>query len=171
MERGRVIRVLILPFPIEETTLAQTQSDLLILFSILYSLFRADVLELVGCVHKVVGVGLGGKFALLGRLDKVLVPLLFGEGDGVLLGLEVEVGALHHVARRLPAHQRVFPAMALGQHVPVHAPVVRAPVPGLRGGLGGLEDSVVCGGANRLVFPFLDCFLCCFYSCPIAQHS
>ena len=106
-----------------------------------FGLFRADVLQLVGGVEEIVGICLGGELARLRLLNEVLVALLLGECDGVLLGLEVHVGALHHVARRLPAHQRVLPAVALGQHVPVHAPVVRAPVAGLRGGLGGLEDA------------------------------
>lgn len=39
--------------------------------------------------------------------------------------------------------------MSLAEDVPVHAPVVRAPVAGLRGGLGGLVDAA----GTMLVFP------------------
>lgn len=100
------------------------------------------MLELAGAVEKVVGVGLGGELASVGLLDKVLVALLVGKVDGVLLGLEAEVGALHKVGGRLPSHQRVLPAVALGEDIPVHAPVVSSPGSGLCGGLGLLEYSV-----------------------------
>lgn len=104
-----------------------------------------DELELARGVEEVVGVGLGGEGALVGLLDEVLVPLLLGEGDGVLLGLELQLRPLHGVPRRLPPHQRVLPPVALAQHVPVHPPVVRPPRPRLRRGLGGLVDPVFGG--------------------------
>jgi hypothetical protein len=31
--------------------------------------------------------------------------------------------AVHEVGRRLPAHERVLPSVALGEDVPVHQPV------------------------------------------------
>lgn len=105
-------------------------------------LLRPNVLQLVGRVEEVVRVGLGRDLAALGLLHEVLIALLVGEVDGILLGLEVELGALHHVGGRLPAHERVLPSVALGEDVPVHAPVVALPVAGLRGGLGLLVDAV-----------------------------
>ena len=106
------------------------------------ALLSAHKLELAGGVEEVIGVGLGGEGAALGFLDEVLVPLLLGEGDGVLLGLELQLRPLHHVARRLPPHQRVLPPVALLQRVPVHPPVVRAPGSGLCCWFGGLIDPV-----------------------------
>ena len=108
-----------------------------------FTLLGADMLELLGGVEEVVGVGLRGEGTVVGLLDEVLVTLLLGEGDGVLLGLKLDLGTLHQVARRLPSHQRVLPPVALLQHVPVHPPVVSAPGTGLRCGLRRLVDSVV----------------------------
>lgn len=105
------------------------------------ALLGTDVLQLLWAVHEVVGVCLGDDFALVGFLDEVLVALLVGKVDGVVLGLEVQVGALHVVGRRLPAHQRVLPAVTLAEDVPVHAPVVSVPVARLRRGLSGTEDA------------------------------
>lgn len=110
------------------------------------TLLGADVLELPGGVEEVVGVGLGGEGALGGLLDEVLVALLLGEGDGVLLALELQLRPLHEVPRRLPPHQRVLPPVALAQHVPVHPPVVRPPGPGLRCRFAWLVDPVFGGG-------------------------
>lgn len=61
------------------------------------ALLGTDVLQLLWAVHEVVGVSLGNDSALVGLLDKVFVTLLVGKVDGILLGLEVEVGALHVV--------------------------------------------------------------------------
>jgi hypothetical protein len=63
------------------------------------ALLGTDVLQSLGAVQEVVGVSLGDDFALVGLLDKVFVALLVGEVDGIVLGLEVEVGALHVVGR------------------------------------------------------------------------
>ena len=115
-----------------------------------FPLLGPDVLELPRRIQKVVGVGLGGEGAHVGLLHKVLVALLLGEGDGVLLGLEVHVRALHRVARGLPAHQRVLPPVALAQHVPVHAPARADLVAGLGGGFGGFVDAG-WGGMGVLV--------------------
>jgi hypothetical protein len=41
----------------------------------------------------------------------------------------------------LPAHERVLPSVALGQHIPVDAPLVTVPVAGLGGGLCGAVDA------------------------------
>lgn len=115
-----------------------------------------DNLQLLGAIQKVVGVRLGRKVALVRLLHKVLVPLLLGKLNGLLLGAEGQVRALHKVARRLPAHQLVFPAVALFEHVPVHAPEDAA-VGGLGGGFGGEEDAgawlacVVCTYGKRIV--------------------
>lgn len=62
-------------------------------------LFRPDVLELLGRVEEVVGVSLGADLPRLGLLNKVLVALLLSKVNGVVLALEVDVGALHEVTR------------------------------------------------------------------------
>jgi hypothetical protein len=77
-------------------------------------------LELLWAVSKQVGIGLGDGLPLVGLLDKVLVALLISELDSVLLGFELYPVAVHEVGRRLPAHERVLPSVALGQNVPVH---------------------------------------------------
>lgn len=74
-------------------------------------------------MSKQVGIGLGGGLPLVGLLDKVLVALLVSKLDGILLGLELYPVAVHEVGRRLPAHERVLPSVALGKDVPVHQPV------------------------------------------------
>lgn len=112
-------------------------------------LFRPDVLELSGGVQEVVGIRLGSKLARVGLLDKVLVALLLGEVNGILLALEVDVGALHEITRRLPSHQRVFPSVALGEDVPVHAPALATPLAGLSSGLGLLVDAAILVSLGR----------------------
>lgn len=63
------------------------------------ALLGTDVLQSLWAVQEVVGVSLGDDFALVGLLDKVLVALLVGKVDSIVLGLKVEVGALHVVGR------------------------------------------------------------------------
>lgn len=113
-----------------------------------HPLFRPDLLQLAGAVDELCSIGLGDDLALVRLLDEVLVALLVGKVDRVVLGLEVEAGALHGVCARLPAHERVLPPVALGQDVPVHTPCVAVPVAGLGGGLCGAVDagtwSVLC---------------------------
>lgn len=109
--------------------------------SIAHNLFGPDLLQLARAVNELGGVGLGHDLALVGLLHKVLVSLLVGELDRILLRLEVEAGALHVVCTGLPAHQRVLPPVALGEDVPVHAPLVAVPVAGLGGGLCGAVDA------------------------------
>jgi hypothetical protein len=70
-----------------------------------------------------------------------LIPLLFRERNRIFLAVEFDVGALHEVGGRLPAHQRVLPAVAFGEDVPVHAPGVGAPCSGLGGWFYWLVDS------------------------------
>ena len=77
---------------------------------------------------KVVGVGLGHELPLVWLLHKILVALLVGEIDGIFLGFELDAVAVHEVGGRLPAHERILPAVALGQDVPVHEPMRRVPV-------------------------------------------
>lgn len=101
------------------------------------------MLELLGLVEEVVRVGLGNEATLVRLLDKVFVALLLGEGNGVLLRLELDVGALHAVGGRLPAHERVLPAVTALQDVPVHAPVVLVPGTRLCRGLSGAVDTVI----------------------------
>lgn len=105
------------------------------------SLLCEHYLQLAWNVGEEVGIGLWLELALVGFLHKVLVALLVGEVDGVLLGVELDAVAVHEVGRRLPAHQRVLPAVALWQDVPVHEPVRRVPVAGLGGRLGGAVDA------------------------------
>lgn len=64
-------------------------------------------------MHEVVRVRFGRDLSLVRFLDKVLVSLLTGESNSVFLGLEVYMCALHEIGRRLPAHQRIFPSVAL----------------------------------------------------------
>lgn len=105
-------------------------------------LFGVDDLELLRLMKVVVRIGLGLELSLLGFLHKVFVSLLLGEPDGILLALEVQVGALHVIGGRLPAHQRVLPTVALGKNIPVHAPVVAVPCARLSSWLGRAVDSV-----------------------------
>jgi hypothetical protein len=107
------------------------------------SLFRPDLLQLSGNVCEVVGVGLGDELADIGLLDEVLVALLVSKVDGILLGLELQTLAVHEVTGRGPTHEGVLPAVALGENVPVHEPVLRCPVSGLCGGLCGLVDAAM----------------------------
>ena len=101
------------------------------------------MLELPGRVQEIVGVRLGSKLARVGFLNKVFVALLLGEVNGVLLALEVDVSALHEIARRLPADQRVLPSVSLGENVPVHSPASTSPVTRLCSGFGLLVDAIV----------------------------
>ena len=78
---------------------------------------------------------------LVWLLHKPFVPLLLCEANGVLLRLEVHLGALHVVAGRLPAHKRVLPSMAFGEHIPINLPMMRVPVAGLSSGFGGLVNA------------------------------
>ena len=91
-------------------------------------LLGQDVLQLLGVVQEVVGVCLGRDPPRLGLLDEVFVALLLGEGHSILLALEEYARALHGVARRLPAHERVLPPVTLGEDIPVHAPLVALPI-------------------------------------------
>lgn len=104
--------------------------------------FGLDVLELLRLVKEVVGISLGHEPALIRLLHKVFIALLLGKGNGILLGLELEVGALHGIRGRLPAHERVLPAVTLLENVPIHAPVVSVPGTRLSSGLCGAVDSV-----------------------------
>jgi len=107
----------------------------------LNSLFRPDMLQLLGGVKEVVRVGFGRELARVGLLNEVLVALLLGEVDGVLLGLEVDVSPLHEVGGRLPSHQRVLPSVTLRKNVPVHSPALPPEVAGLRRRLRFFVDS------------------------------
>jgi hypothetical protein len=49
---------------------------------------------------------------------------------------------LHKITRGLPAHQRIFPSVSLAQDVPIHSPVMAAPLAGLCGRFGWLVDAV-----------------------------
>lgn len=108
--------------------------------------FGLDVSDLLRLVNEVVGIGLGHEAALVRFLDKVFVALLLGKSDCVFLRLELQVGALHAIGRRLPAHERVLPTVAPLQDVPIHAPVVLVPGTRLCGGLGRAVDAarVMC---------------------------
>lgn len=68
------------------------------------TLFGLNVLQFLWLVHEVVRISLGHESALVRFLDKILIALLLSKVDGILLGLEVEVCALHAISRRLPAH-------------------------------------------------------------------
>lgn len=105
-----------------------------------------DVLELPRLVKEVVGISLGHKPALIRLLHKVFVALLLSKGNGILLALELEVGALHSIGGRLPAHEGVLPPVTLLQNVPIHPPVVSVPGARLGSRLCGAVDSIKTEG-------------------------
>lgn len=113
------------------------------------ALLRPHLLQFLRVVHKLLRIRLGDDPPLIRLLHKVLVALLVRESDSVFLALEVEVGALHEVCAGLPPHERVLPAVALFENIPVHAPVVRVPVAGLCGRLRGLVDAMRAVLADR----------------------
>jgi hypothetical protein len=102
--------------------------------------------ELLRLVNEVVGIGLGHETALVRFLDKVFVALLLGKSNGVFLRLELQVGALHSIGRRLPAHEGVLPTVTPLQDIPIHAPVVLVVGTGLCCGLGRPVDTVRATG-------------------------
>lgn len=104
--------------------------------------FGLDMFERLGFMNEVVSIGLGHETALIRLLDKVFIALLLRKIDGVLLRLELQVGSLHAISRRLPAHERVLPTVAPLQDIPVHAPVMLVPGTGLCCGLGGAVDTI-----------------------------
>lgn len=57
------------------------------------------MLELLGRPEEVVGVSLGGDLARVRLLDVVLIALLLGKMNGGFLALEVDMSALHDIAR------------------------------------------------------------------------
>lgn len=103
--------------------------------------FGLDVLELLRLMKEVVCISFGNKPTLIRLLNKVFIALFLSKGNGILLRLELQMGALHVVCRRLPTHQRVLPPVALLQDVPVHTPVVFVPGARLSGRLCGPVDS------------------------------
>lgn len=107
-----------------------------------WTLLGLDMLQWPGLMHKVIRIRLRHHLPLLWLLHVVLIPLLLSEHDCFVLGSEFQVGALHEVARGLPAHQRVLPSVAFGQRVPVQPPVFLHPGAGLGGWFGGSVDSV-----------------------------
>lgn len=109
-------------------------------------LFGLDVLELAGRVREVVRVGLRNKPAVIRLLHEVFIALLLGKLDGIVLGLELQVGTLHAICRRLPPNKRVLPPVTPLQNIPIHSPVVAVPVSGLCSRLRGAVDS-----AKRLI--------------------
>ena len=106
-------------------------------------LLRPHLLQLAGAVSELRSVCLEHTLSLVGLLHKVLVALLVGKVDRVFLGVEVQAGALHVVCAGLPAHEGVLPSVALGQDIPVDAPLVTVPVSGLSGGLCGAVDAAL----------------------------
>jgi len=104
-------------------------------------LLRPNMLQLLVTPQKVVRVRLREDLPAIRLLDKVFISLLLRKPDGVLLALEVEMCALHEIGRGLPAHQRILPSVALGENIPVHAPLVAVPVAGLSCCLGRTVDT------------------------------
>ena len=103
--------------------------------------FGLDMSELLGFVNEVVGIGLRHETALVRFLNKIFVTLLLGKIDGVFLRFELQVGALHAIGRRLPAHERVLPTVTPLQDIPIHTPVVLVPGAGLCCRLGRAVDT------------------------------
>lgn len=79
-------------------------------------------------MHEIVRVCLRHYPPFVRLLDKVLVALLLGKVDSVFFALEIKVRPLQEVARGLPSHQRVLPAMAFIEDIPVHSPLVAMPI-------------------------------------------
>lgn len=104
--------------------------------------FGLDMPELLGLVNVVVGIGLGHDTALVRFLNKVFVSLLLGKSDCIFLRLELQVGTLHAIGRRLPAHELVLPTVTPLQDIPIHAPVMLVPGTLLCCGLGRAVDPV-----------------------------
>jgi hypothetical protein len=94
-------------------------------------------------MRKVIRIRLGHKLALIRLLNIILIALLIGEIDSVFLALKRDALAVHEVRARLPAYERVLPAVALGEGVPVHEPVGRVPIAGLGCGFGWAVDTSV----------------------------
>lgn len=105
------------------------------------SLLRPHLLHFPGYMHELVRICLRYNTSLIWLLHKILIPLLVCKQDGVFLVLEVEMCALHKVCAGLPTHERILPAMSLGQWIPVHAPVMMVPVAGLSGWFGRTVDA------------------------------
>lgn len=104
------------------------------------SLLRPNMPQRLRAMHKIIRISLRHHLPLIRLLHKVLIPLFLRKHDRSLSTLEIQMRALHHIARRLPAHQRVFPSVAFAQDVPVKTPVVAVPVSGLGCGFGGAID-------------------------------
>lgn len=62
-------------------------------------LLGSNVLQLLCAPQEVVCVGLWNDLSLIWLLDEVFVALLLRKSDSILLGLEVDVCALHHICR------------------------------------------------------------------------
>lgn len=104
-------------------------------------LLRPDRLKLSRRVNELRRICLRKESPLVRLLHKVLISLLLRESDCILLALKCHFGALHEVARGLPAHEGVLPSMTLLQNIPIHAPLVTMPVAGLCCRFGGFEDA------------------------------
>lgn len=105
-------------------------------------LFGLDVLELARRVREVVRVGLRNEPAVIRLLHEVFIALLLSKLNGIVPGLELQMGTLHAICRRLPPHKWVLPPMTPLQNIPIHSPVVAVPVSGLCSRLRGAIDSV-----------------------------
>lgn len=99
------------------------------------------MLELARRVREVVRVGLRNEPAVIRLLHEVFIALLLGKLDGIIPGLELQVGTLHAICRRLPPHKRVLPPVTPLQNIPIHSPVVAVPISGLCSRLRGPVDS------------------------------
>lgn len=99
------------------------------------------MLELAGRVREVVRVGLRNEPAVIRLLHEVFIALLLSKFDSIVLGLELQVGTLHAICRRLPTNKRVLPPVTPLQNIPIHSPVVAVPISGLCSRLRGAVDS------------------------------
>ncbi len=63
------------------------------------SLFRRYLLQLLGTVHKIVGIRLGDDPPLIRLLHKILVALFLRESYCIFLALEVQMCALQEIGR------------------------------------------------------------------------
>lgn len=105
-------------------------------------LLRLDMLQLrPRLMQEHIRIRLGHEPPLIRLLHVPLIALFFRKRHRIVSCLELKLRALHEVAGRLPAHERVLPAVAFAQYIPVHAPGVGAPGARLGGGLDGFVDS------------------------------
>ena len=70
----------------------------------MHALLRPNLLQRLRDMHELIRIRLRNDPPLVRLLHEKLIPLLVREPYRILLRLEAEVGALHEIRARLPAH-------------------------------------------------------------------